>query len=397
MRDWPGSVDSTSRVDYPGRVMLRRTLALASLVVFGMVTGFCAFEGLASLVLFVGKIVTFRVPTFNERLYTRYDPQLGWASRPGVFLENLYGPGISLRTNAQGFRADHDVAREAPSGRARVICSGDSFTLGYGVADDRTWCARLAAAEPRLETVNLGQGGYGIDQAYLWYLRDGAPLEHTAHVFAVITSDFARMRQREFAGHGKPVLAIEDGKLVTRNVPVPERPSRFPFLGRRLAGAVADLRMAQLVARVRGGGHGGPATDADDAFDAATWEVAAKVFETLAALHRDKQRTFLVVYLPTRADYDADPSAAWRGHLGALAPERGFTFVDLVPSLQALPIAAVRTFFIPPGSPGAGHYTNEGNQWVADRLRSWLAAMPALRELAAPPRAGAAAGHGPRQ
>src|SRR5262245_50953978 len=40
-------------------------------------------------------------PTFQERLHTRHDSELGWVSRPKVFAPDLYGPGVYLRTNAQ--------------------------------------------------------------------------------------------------------------------------------------------------------------------------------------------------------------------------------------------------------------------------------------------------------
>src|ERR1051326_2238132 len=217
---------------------VRRLAEVGSLIVLGVVGGFCALEGVASLIVFAGTAVTYRPPSFNEQMHTTYDPDLGWAHPRNVFVPNLYGPGVFLRTNGQGFRGDHDVTPEEPKDRARVICSGDSFTLGYGVDDDHAWCARLAAIDRRLETVNMGQGGYGLDQSYLWYARDGQSLAHSVHVFALITDDFIRMERPRFLSFAKPELAVEDGKLVAKNVPVPKR--LFPFFPK----IVARLRPA---------------------------------------------------------------------------------------------------------------------------------------------------------
>ena len=50
-----------------------------------------------------------------------------------------------------------------PPGKTRIICSGDSFTLGFGVDNEHTWPQQLAARNANLETVNMGQGGYGAD------------------------------------------------------------------------------------------------------------------------------------------------------------------------------------------------------------------------------------------
>jgi len=35
---------------------------------------------------------------------------LGWVSRPNFYDRDLYGPGVYLRTNAQGFQNNHPVA-----------------------------------------------------------------------------------------------------------------------------------------------------------------------------------------------------------------------------------------------------------------------------------------------
>jgi hypothetical protein len=365
-------------------VKTRTWAGVGLLVLLGATGGFCALEGTSSLVLFVGNLLAFREPSFNERLYTRYDAELGWVSRPNVSIPDMYGPGIFLKTNQQGFRADHDTPPRAPEGRARIICSGDSFTLGYGVDNDHAWCQRLAALDPRLESVNMGQGGYGVDQAYLWYARDGESLEHAIHVFALITGDFHRMQRRSFLGHGKPVLDLQDGNLVTRNVPVPKpRLSFLPMLERRFAAAAATLRTTQLLERLR---KRLPVSEHEEDekdhahFDARTWQVAAKVFERLDAMNRALGSTLLVVYLPTWEDYFWHESDPWRAELRAASQRVGFAYVDLVPEFRGLSLDRVKSLLIPEGSPGARHYSVDGNQWVADRLHERLTEVANVRE-----------------
>ena len=137
----------------------------------------------------------------------------------------------------------------APDRRpARIVCSGDSFTLGYGVDDEQTWCARLEAREPRFETINMGQGGYGIDQAYLWYRRDAAMLDHHVQVFAFISADFGRLLSDRFQGYGKPVLRMKQGALVLENTPVPRAAFALPWLAEHRA-AFDELRSLALLRR----------------------------------------------------------------------------------------------------------------------------------------------------
>jgi hypothetical protein len=208
---------------------------------------FALLEGGASL-LFVANEVRL-TPARAEQSYSKYDEMLGWVSQPNVNLPNLYGQGVYLGTNAQAFRNDRDISRAVPAGKTRIICSGDSFTLGFGVNNDQTWCQRLAALDRRLETVNMGQGGYGLDQAYLWYLRAGLPLDHQVHLLAFITDDFLRMRSDRFLGYGKPVLDIRNDSVVVTNRPVP----RTPWMSRFLAvkgHAIGNLNIVRLFQRV---------------------------------------------------------------------------------------------------------------------------------------------------
>jgi hypothetical protein len=129
-----------------------------------------------------------------ENWYARYDAELGWVGRASISIPDLSGPGVGVHTNAQGFRETGSAGAEFAPAKLGVICSGDSFTFGDGVADDRTWCARLAVVDPRLATVNMGQSGYGVDQAYLGYKRDGRKLEYGIHLFTCITNDLIRMQ-----------------------------------------------------------------------------------------------------------------------------------------------------------------------------------------------------------
>jgi hypothetical protein len=130
-----------------------------------------------------------------------------------VRIDDFYGPGKDLVLNSQGFRDEEDVTTHVPDDTRRAICSGDSFTLGFGVGNGDSWCAMLEALNPGLQTVNMGQGGYGLDQVYLWYLRDGLELEHDAQLLAFIQDELRRVGVRHFLGYGKPTLYVEADSL----------------------------------------------------------------------------------------------------------------------------------------------------------------------------------------
>jgi hypothetical protein len=344
---------------------------IATLVVIAVSLALVALiEGTASLGLFV---LAMRDSHFVEEHFTERDTLLGWINIPNAKRPNLFGPGRSLNINGQRFRHSGDLAAVPPAGKKRVVCSGDSFTLGYGVDDQNTWCALLARDEPSLETVNMGQAGYGIDQAYLWYVRDGLPLHPQVHVFSLITDDFRRMTTDRFGGFPKPRLAVGAGGLHTVGVPVPN-PGLGPFKV-RLLNNVRSLRSFALLNRFSPSGQGGEATVPSTAASA-TWDVARAALRDMAIRDSLAGTKFIVVYLPTIEEYKGKGSDRWRQYIQEAVKQDNYEYLDLVEELRRVAPDSVDGLFIPRGQlafrGAAGHYTEAGNRWVERVLRERL-------------------------
>jgi len=345
-------------------------------------------EGTASWIGFGVALPAARPPE-RERLHMQYDPELGWIHVPGTRLEDYYGPGRDLTINAQGFRGLRNYTPQTPEGRLRAICVGDQFTLGDGVGDQDTWCAQLESIDPRVESINLGQGGYGVDQSYLLYERDGTVFDADLLVFAFVRADFVRMESDTFERYPKPRLQLEgDGDLRVRNVPVPRRGERMPWLLRN-AGLFEQLRIVQLA---------GPALDAFGSSRASKLTVgelsdlAGGVFEALQRLSDQKGASLVLLYLPTRADYD-EPGDLWRRRVAREARRRGIAYVDLVEEHKRLSRPEMLELYAPTAiaarsDPETTPFSEAGNAWVAEALWRRLLMMPELAvrlDLAAPP------------
>jgi len=344
---------------------------------------FLLIEGFSSTILVGRKLLTAARSPLAERVNTQYDEELGWVAIPTLYVPDMYGPGVYLRTNSRGFRDNEEIEAVAPAGRLRLICSGDSFTLGWGVDNDNAWCQRLSSTDRRFQTVNMGQGGYGVDQAYLWYRRDGIALEHHVHLFAFITDDFSRMQWDNYAGYGKPVLRFKDGHLVTENVPVPRRGYYFPWLTQngRLLWALRSVELTGAIAgKILSRGAGGaerkvPLSEAR--------QTAAAVFEALNELNRTRKSTLVLVHLPARGDYDGDDlTDSWRRFVGIESAALGVPFIDLVEEIQRMSRDEVESMFTAPEElefRGAlRHYTPRGNEEIASMIHSRLTALPEL-------------------
>lgn len=118
------------------------------------------------------------------RRLLRPHPRRGWALRPGVEVEGaaldptLPG-GWSLRVSADGWRGRPRAER--PEGEVRIVAIGDEATLGWGLAEDQAWPARLEAAlDEAAQVINLGSPGQTLWQAEAWLdeLGDGFVYDH---------------------------------------------------------------------------------------------------------------------------------------------------------------------------------------------------------------------------
>ncbi len=230
----------------------------------------------------------------------------------------MYGPGVYLKTNSQAFRNNDEFSISVPDGKIRIICSGDSFTLGYGVDNDNTWCQLLTTMmNRRLEAVNMGQGGYGVDQAYLWYKRDGMKFEHDIHIFAFIDDDFLRMKRDIFLGYSKPIIELENNVLVTKNIPVPPLKKHSNSRLSRSLRAINNLNVIKLIRRLK--------SHNENSYEKRkTQKVVSKIFEDLQKINRAKQSVLVLVFLPTINDYTGKTSKPWQDFLYAEATDNKY-------------------------------------------------------------------------
>ncbi len=330
-------------------------------VVFANLLGLFALEGAVNVAL------AFKdardEPVVREALHSRHDPDLGWSHKPSVHVADLYGKGKSLSTNARGLRAREEYAREVPAGRYRVVCVGDSFTLGYGVDDRATYEAQLEALDPRLQVVNMGQGGYGIDQAYLWYKRDAAELEHDLALFVFIAPDFERMLDTRFNGVlEKPRLSARGGALAVENTPVPE--GSGGGAGGWIVKALRGTALGEVQARLTE--RGTPTVHPDAGKALPFREVGELVLKDLVRLTRERKSALALVQLPLRDRVSGRPLevAAW---VRDVADREGVPFLDLSEAFDALPTGEAELYYQPDG-----HLNALGNGLVARLLRERL-------------------------
>lgn len=287
----------------------------------------------------------------REAQHAEYDADLGWMNQASVRVEDLYGPGTTFTTNSQRLRAPREYSAAVPRDTFRIICLGDSFTMGYGVDDAATFPA-LLDARPGLEALNMGLGGFGIGQDYLWYLRDGVEFECDLLLFSVIADDFRRAQTSLFQGtHPKPLLELYGDRLEVRNVPVPPR-LPAPAAPASWRAFLDSLAITRLIRERR-------SQESDGQPEVRSFEpLAEHLFRALAETSRERGQEFALVFLPTAGQVQRGetPLAAW---LREFSGEAGITFIDMTPEFDPVPTEELDGYFT------QGHYSARGNALVA--------------------------------
>ena len=342
----------------------------AIIVVLSTLFLFVVIEGLGSTAVSLSQVL--RAP--SSPTISHYDELLGWVSIPGNYVPDMYGPGKYARTNAQGFRNNQEIDLATQDSGLRIICSGNSFAFGEGVANEHAWCNQLSVLDGRFETVNMGQPGFGVDQMFLRYRRDGLPIDHSIHIFAFIGGDLNRMAYSNMHRHGKPVMTVSNGELVVENVPVP----RLRWSVSRVLDK-ADFRSVDFARRLLARLSPSSETDAD--IIGRVGPVATKIFQTLEQMSDEKKVVPVFVFLPAQRDIGKDQP--WYLWAKATMQQLALPFIDLTPALRAVPAGQAATFFIPDGQPAAGHYTEAGNAWVAEQIYRQMVDFPAVNALLA--------------
>ena len=163
----------------------------------------------------------------QDRVTIIYDSETGWVYRPN----SLRHDG-RFSVNGSGLRSKREISRTPLPDTLRIALFGDSFTADDDVSDAFTWAhlleVELNRVGIRAETLNFGVGGYGMDQAYLRWRKDGPDFQPDIVVFGFQPENLDRnvnvFRHLYIHGYGiplaKPRFVLRDGKLALLNSPV---------------------------------------------------------------------------------------------------------------------------------------------------------------------------------
>lgn len=160
----------------------------------------------------------------DDTEYAEYSPLLGWKIK-----SNFHSQRINI--NSEGIRSFRNYEKHPGEGNIRISTFGDSFTFGDEISDRETWQWQLEKINSRLEVLNFGMGAYGLDQALLRYLNEGASFRSHIVMVGFIGENIARsvtvFRPFYLPSTGapltKPRFVIKNNKLELLKNPLQNR------------------------------------------------------------------------------------------------------------------------------------------------------------------------------
>lgn len=288
--------------------------------------------------------------------------------------------------------------------REHIVLLGDSVGHGWGLNDDQTIDHHLQQLLPEYQVINLSVTGWAPDQEYLYFLRALPQLRpKMVLMLAFIGNDVPGLQLASFYGHSKPLLRVQDGKLVRVN----------PTL-RRL-NCISILSQSLALHFFWAAGNAGPPADREtvslvvDAVCQSPRTSRAEAAAVMSAIVSDAQTRsrklgaeFVTVIMPTSAQRSPEPDVDPMEQIRADTGQSAQSWRDLLLLREVLQKGQHTSlevhrwmqedFALSAGGPqtagkgpmqakelflDGGHLNAEASAWLAKRLAAWIRSRPA--------------------
>jgi hypothetical protein len=294
----------------------------------------------------------------------------GFELVPNQQVFNLASP---VTTNSEGFRGPE--LRDRSDVGFRVLCIGDSFTFGYGVADGESYPSQLEqllredSRERDPEVVNAGVQGYATYHEMDFLESRGLGLQPDAVVLAVYHNDLVERPDGNYAARYHDELEQAKSNLRHRS------PRLYWALHNSAAWTLGDLLYR---ARQHGSGPANGQTVAKADGNDAAWHSMAQELQTFKRLSQEHGFIPLIMVIPSRAQLAAENAdSRYPGRVLAIVEELGLEAIDLRPVLKGAIEQGIDPYLA-----WDHHHGAEGNRLLAAAVRDRL--VRAARTSASP-------------
>ena len=276
---------------------------------------------------------------------------------------------MEFRINGQGLRHDVETEIATRPGRRRVLCLGDSFTCGMGVAAGQTFAALAdSMLGPGVEVLNAGVCGTGTAEQLAWLADDGRRLAPDVVVLGFCVNDWTDNTAGGLFSLAGPDSLVQHPATEGRSLRWLRRLRAVPGYGTWFARSHFLNRFRQWYAVRLHGRLADQAAGGHD--DEAVWRTQHDL--TAALLRRVRREceragaALLVMPIPAVAG-SGEPERR-QDALARLLTDEGFAWLDLRPAMTGDGGGALYY-------PVDGHWTPAGHRVAAAHLAARLAPL----------------------
>ena len=155
--------------------------------------------------------------------YMKYDSELGWTAQPDSEKKHkhpILGFDVTYEINENGLRGKK-YPLEKPNDVYRIMILGDSNGFGWGNEEEKHFAALIDSRYENVQVINLSLSGYGTDQEYIRFVKEGLQYKPDLVIVQVTPNDFEEIQFPFYNRKPKPHFIFDaDDELVLRNVPV---------------------------------------------------------------------------------------------------------------------------------------------------------------------------------
>ena len=289
---------------------------------------------LAAVSAEVGVLIAFG----EQPKFPRHVVSAPWGLRinePGAhYRHKSQDVNVRFAINAQGLRAERDFPYEKPPGTKRILCLGDSFTVGYEVSFEDCYASvmekDLLAAGRKVEVLNAGVSGFSTAEECLYLERELHKYSPDVVVVGFFKNDYAdNLRTGLFELRGEELVLRNEtyvpagglGDFLNRNwffSVLSERSNAFAMLKeqitRRMKREMEDAELdqrdpAHVVEIPPAAAPAGPALGPGATFTAYERKLAAAIYERLWRWTRERDIELVILSIPF-----TDGSGSWMLH-----------------------------------------------------------------------------------
>ena len=392
--------------------LIKRALVNVVIIAASMAAAFAMGEG------------ALRVAGFSYPNFWTPDPVTGTALRPGMEGWQRDEGTAYVKVNSQGLR-DREHRQAKADGTYRIAILGDSYAEAMQVELERTFWSLLGprlesckfAKGRKIETINFGVSGYGTAHELLTLRTRVWPYQPDMVLLAFFPGNDVRNNSRALEGEkGRAYFSLKDGRLFLDGALKDDPEFREKQRIAEERAALQDLRLYQLMRRVKAGGfaqhfHNAPVAAAIAAGNTLTepgldeqvfrepadpkwreaWEITDRLLVAASEETRNKGARFVLAVLSTPGSVypDAQMRARYASSLGVetlfypeerlqrLGEANGFEVLPLAPEMQRRADAGkVYLHGFPNTKPGFGHWNEAGHAMAAELIAERLCRKP---------------------